>query len=33
VLKPLLASFNEGGGTQDHVEARALLSDYGLDPP
>ena len=33
VLKPLLASFTEGGGTQDHVEARAVLSECGLDLP
>ncbi|HEY1926156.1 MAG TPA: winged helix-turn-helix domain-containing protein [Caulobacteraceae bacterium] len=33
VLKPLLASFTEGFGTQDHVEARAVLRDYGLAPP
>ncbi|HEX4740114.1 MAG TPA: NB-ARC domain-containing protein [Caulobacteraceae bacterium] len=32
VLKPLLASFTEGGGTQDHVQARAVLSEYGLEP-
>ncbi|MDB5480007.1 MAG: hypothetical protein JWO83_1060 [Caulobacteraceae bacterium] len=33
VLKPLLASFTEGGGTQDHVEARSVLTKWGLDPP
>jgi predicted ATPase/DNA-binding winged helix-turn-helix (wHTH) protein len=33
VLKPLLASFTEGGGTQDHVEARSVLSECGLGPP
>jgi predicted ATPase/DNA-binding winged helix-turn-helix (wHTH) protein len=33
VLKPLLASFTEGGGTQDHVEARAVLSACGLGLP
>jgi predicted ATPase len=33
VLKPLLASFTEGGGTQDHVEARSVLRDCGLEPP
>ena len=33
VLEPLLASFTEGGGTQDHVEARAVLAECGLDPP
>ena len=31
VLGPLLASFTEGGGTQDHVEARAVLAECGLD--
>jgi predicted ATPase len=33
VLKPLLASFTEGAGTQDHIEARAVLCECGLDPP
>jgi predicted ATPase len=33
VLKPLLASFTEGGGTQDHIEARSVLTAWGLDPP
>ena len=33
VLKPLLASFTEGRGTQDHIEARAVLSECGLDSP
>jgi predicted ATPase len=33
VLKPLLASFTEGFGTQDHVEARAVLAGYGLGAP
>jgi hypothetical protein len=32
VLGPLLASFTEGAGTQDHIEARAVLSEYGLGP-
>jgi len=32
MLRPLLASFTEGGGTQDHLEARAVLTGYGLDP-
>jgi predicted ATPase/DNA-binding winged helix-turn-helix (wHTH) protein len=30
VLKPLLASFTEGGSTQDHVEARAVLEAWDL---
>jgi predicted ATPase len=30
VLKPLLASFTEGAGTQDVIEACAVLSEYGL---
>jgi predicted ATPase len=33
VLKPLLASFTEGGETQDHVEARSVLRDCGLESP
>jgi predicted ATPase len=33
VLKPLLASFTEGSGTQDHVEARAVLAKQGLEQP
>jgi len=33
VLGPLLASFTEGGGTQDHIEARSVLTECGLDPP
>src|SRR5579859_1919018 len=33
MLMPLLATFTEGGGTQDHIEARSVLSDCGLDPP
>ena len=33
VLKPLLASFTEGAGTRDHVEARSLLSECGVDLP
>jgi predicted ATPase/DNA-binding winged helix-turn-helix (wHTH) protein len=33
VLEPLLASFTEGGGTQDHIEARAVLGEWGVDPP
>jgi hypothetical protein len=33
VLGPLLASFTEGGGTQDHVEARAVLSEWSLGLP
>ena len=32
VLMPLLASFSEGFGTQDHVEARAVLGAWGLTP-
>ena len=33
ILRPLLASFTEGGATQDHIEARTVLSEYGLDLP
>jgi predicted ATPase/DNA-binding winged helix-turn-helix (wHTH) protein len=33
VLMPLLASFTEGGGTQDHLEARAVLREWGLETP
>jgi predicted ATPase/DNA-binding winged helix-turn-helix (wHTH) protein len=33
VLMPLLASFSEGFGTRDHVEARAVLGGWGLAPP
>jgi predicted ATPase len=33
VLKPLLASFTEGAGTRDHVAARSVLGEYGLDLP
>jgi hypothetical protein len=33
VLKPLLASFTEGAGTRDHVAARSVLSECGLDLP
>jgi predicted ATPase len=32
-LMPLLASFSEGFGTRDHVEARAVLGGWGLTPP
>jgi predicted ATPase/DNA-binding winged helix-turn-helix (wHTH) protein len=32
VLAPLLASFTEGRATQDHIEASAVLSEYGLSP-
>jgi predicted ATPase len=31
VLRPLLASFTEGAGTQDIIEARAVLSACGVD--
>jgi hypothetical protein len=33
VLKPLLASFTEGAGTQDIVEARSVLEAWGVDLP
>lgn len=33
VLRPLLASFTEGSQTQDHLEARSVLSEWGLDAP
>ena len=32
VLRPLLASFTEGAATQDYLEARAVLREYGLEP-
>jgi tetratricopeptide (TPR) repeat protein len=33
VLGPLLATFTEGGGTQDHLEARAVLAECGVEAP
>jgi len=33
LLRPMLASFDEGAATRDHVEARAVLAEYGLGLP